>query len=329
MIEKRLITGLLLGAIMCVFVPSAFATIDSAPSLTVTPLSNGNIKLAWTASDFSGVTNSVTYDVERSLTGDFAGEETVISTGQTDLIFTDTGLANGVKYYYRVVPVADDTGRDTANSAIGSAVKSQTGSTHAWKTKPTFGMSWEKSDQVLVNNGVIWNNQRYDVTDNWWTHFPKQNVNTNEEQNLSMTVYSPKGLAYGAFYLGVPSVGKSNEAQVKVTVTKSGETTLEQKVNLITVTKSKVETVKCNTINNLQCDRITISYFWNEPPKFDVFAFQAVDAKRQETTTYLNEGFKVIGDSINPADELFIVPSDSYHRGAIHVTNVDLSLIHI
>ena len=325
MIEKRLFLGLLLGAIVCV-VPSAFASTASVQTATIISPTEVQITfdvpLDWQLSDFSNlVINGETKSVDSIAETAPSNTVTITFSGVSEVGFGSLGSID-------VAAIADaGSGNDFAG-VTGQNISDERvqvnhgGSTSAWKLKPTFGMDWLKPERTMVNNGVIWNNQRYDVTNNWWTHFPKQVINTGEEQNLAMTVYSPKGLSYGVFYLGVPSVGKTNEAQVKITVN-NGMASVEQKVNLITVTNSRAEKVKCNTVNNLQCDRITIRYFFNESPKFDVFAFQAVDLKRQETTTYLNEGFKVIGESLNPADELFIATPDSYHKGAVHVTNVD------
>ena len=328
MTQKRLFTGLLLGIMMCVLIPNAFAT--SASVQTSKIISSSEVQITfdvpidWSISDFSNLSiNSEARTIDSisetapssTVTISFSGGSAVGigSSGTIDIgVIAVGGSGNDF---------AGVTGLSLTDDRV--APINHGGSSSTWKLKPTFGMDWLKSERVMVNNGVIWNNQRYDVTNNWWTPFPKQIVNTDEEQNLSMTVYSPKGLAYGAFYLGVPSVGKSNESQIKVTVTKDNTVTLEQKVNLITITKTRVETVKCNEFNNLQCDRISIQYRFNESPKFDVFAFQAVDLKRQETTTYLNEGFKVIGNSINPPDEKFVVTSDSNHRGLVHVVSID------
>ncbi|MGC3991952.1 MAG: LamG domain-containing protein [Chthoniobacteraceae bacterium] len=67
----------------------------TAPVVTVTAGNTQNT-LAWTS-----VSNATTYAVMRSTTS--GGPYTIVSSGLTGTSYTDTGLTNGVTYYYTVV----------------------------------------------------------------------------------------------------------------------------------------------------------------------------------------------------------------------------------
>ena len=90
-------------------------TIASVPSgLTATP-SDTSINLAWNAS--SG-TSPITYNVYRGTSSGAEGS-TPVASGLTSPSYTDTGLANGTTYYYKVaaVNIAGTSGQSTEASA--------------------------------------------------------------------------------------------------------------------------------------------------------------------------------------------------------------------
>ena len=56
-----------------------------------------------------------------------------------------------------------------------------------------------------------------------------------------------------------------------------------------------------------------------EPLKDNVMAIKAMDFKLRDQTTYLNDGFDISGDSLNPMNTMMI-PSTVKYEGLIQVT---------
>ncbi len=94
-------------------------TITLAPTGLNATAHNGSIDLAWTAPSFASANPSdLSFSVYRGTTP--GGESaTAIATGLSSPVFTDTGLTNGVTYYYKVTAV--DLGGESAKSGETSA----------------------------------------------------------------------------------------------------------------------------------------------------------------------------------------------------------------
>ena len=83
-----------------------------APTGLTTVLGHNQVTLAWAAS--GGATS---YTVKRATTS--GGPYTTVATGLTSLTYTDTGLTNGVTYYYVVSAAnANGTGADSAETSV-------------------------------------------------------------------------------------------------------------------------------------------------------------------------------------------------------------------
>jgi len=77
--------------------------------------------------------------------------------------------------------------------------------------------------------------------------------------------------------------------------------------------------INCGSENNIQCDVTEISIKFLEPLFDKVMAVKAVDLKNRGQLTYLNEGFDISGDSLNPMITKMI-PGPEKYEGLIEVT---------
>ena len=84
----------------------------AAPTNLIATAGDAQVGLTWTAS-----TGATSYNIKRSTTA--GGQYTTVKTGQTTTSYTDTGLANGTRYYYVVTAV--NLGGESGNSNEASA----------------------------------------------------------------------------------------------------------------------------------------------------------------------------------------------------------------
>ena len=173
--------------------------------------------------------------------------------------------------------------------------------------RPTFGLS-HHTHQQTVNDGFTANGKPFDVTDNWHTDFEKQTITTGEINTFAAKAYSPYGLQSVEFMFGLPEVGQAHKAEAAVEVWLNRDVTVEkvlvaQKDNLInaesvTASAKMVPCTDSDSTNN--CYSVEISASFNEAPIHDVFALKGMDFTRRTHTTHLNDGFAVLGESLNP-----------------------------
>jgi pectate lyase/pectin methylesterase-like acyl-CoA thioesterase len=96
--------------------PPAPATLPAAPANVSAQAGDGQLIISW-----SGVSGAVSYNVKRSSAAD--GAYTTLASPVTGTSFTDTGLTNGMAYYYKVSAVnAVGEGPDSAAAAGKPAV---------------------------------------------------------------------------------------------------------------------------------------------------------------------------------------------------------------
>ena len=174
--------------------------------------------------------------------------------------------------------------------------------------RPTFGLSHDNTNQQLIQNGFTVNGKSFDITDNWHTDFERQTIMVGEKNTLSAKSYAPYGLQSIEFMFGIPEVGQAHkaEAAVEVWLTRTlevEEVKVVQKDNLINEgsVAASAKMVSCtNSDTNNNCYSIEISASFNEAPIHDVFALKGMDFTRRVHTTYLNDGFEITGESLNP-----------------------------
>jgi len=203
------------------------------------------------------------------------------------------------------------------------------GGSNAWDTRPTFGVSHETRDEIIVDNGFRFNDQSFAIVDNHHTPFQEQLIELGTVNSFTAKVYADKTLKVQEFLFGVPQVGMGHLAEMRVEIWFDYDGQIQDvKVNqkseiidrsslIITHQKSKCQEADVEE----KCDSTFMSAVFLEPLKDKVMAIKAMDFKLRDQTTYLNEGFDISGDSLHPMDTKMI-PSPLKGEGLVKVTQI-------
>jgi hypothetical protein len=180
-------------------------------------------------------------------------------------------------------------------------------------TRPTFGTSHEDGNTV-VDNGFKFNGKTFFINDNFHTPFEEQTINIGKANSFEVTTYAEKGLKVQEFLFGVPRVGDAHLAELGVEVWYGYDGKIQ---NIKTVQRSKVidedhvivkhEKTKCKESDvEANCDTTKVLMVFLEPLKDKVMALKAIDYKNRYQLTYLNDGFDIEGQSLNPMKSAII-----------------------
>jgi len=201
------------------------------------------------------------------------------------------------------------------------------GGSNAWDTRPTFGVSHETRDEIIVDNGFRFNDQSFAIVDNHHTPFQEQTIDLGAVNSFEAKVYADKNLKIQEFLFGVPQVGLGQLAEMRVEVwfdfdgeitdvkVKQQSEVIDRSSLVITHHKSKCQESDVEE----KCDTTFMSAVFLEPLKDKVMAIKAMDFKLRDQTTYLNEGFDISGDSLNPLP-IKMIPSNVKGEGLLKVT---------
>jgi len=203
------------------------------------------------------------------------------------------------------------------------------GGDNQWDTRPSFGISHETRQDQIVENGFSFNSEYFTLTDNHWTDFPEQSVDIGTINSFSATVWADKGLKIQEFLFGIPNVGESHLAEVGVEIWYDINGEIEDVVvvqnshviDADTITVSHEMTKCLSTEEEANCDTTTVSMVFMEPLMDKVMAIKAIDWKNRDQRTYLNDGFDISGESLNPMLAKMI-PSSIRDEGLLKVTQV-------
>jgi hypothetical protein len=203
------------------------------------------------------------------------------------------------------------------------------GGDNQWDTRPTFGISHEDRGTQVVENGFRFNSEEFMLTDNHHTNFAEQAVEVGTINSFSATVYADKRLKIQEFLFGIPNVGESHLAELGIEVWYDFDGNIEdvkvvQKSEVIdadTISVSHEKTKCLSTDSEPLCDTTTVSMTFLEPLADKVMAIKAIDFKNRDQRTYLNDGFDVFGDSLNPMLTKMI-PSNMRDQGLLKVTQL-------
>ena len=189
--------------------------------------------------------------------------------------------------------------------------KKKSSSSNDWHKKPTFGQSHLTYKQI-VDNGFSFNGHDLTITDNWHTDFLLTSSIIGDTNTVTIKTYSADPLKWVDLHLGVPRQGGFSEAESHINLVVSrnytnpvdytiDEINHYQKENLIDEenTTASVNKVKCqSTDNDEKCYEFTILFAVNAPLLDNVVAISAMDEKRRQHVTYINEGVEFTGESL-------------------------------
>lgn len=195
--------------------------------------------------------------------------------------------------------------------------------------KPTFGLDHE-TNRKMIDEGFQINNKTFVIRDNFHTPFSQQEIIIGETNTIEAKVFADKGLRIQEFLFGIPDVSQAHLAELGVEVWFDREGEIQQvkaiqKTNVIdeSTLVAKHEKSKClKTDVEENCDSVKITVVFLEPLKDKVMALKAIDFKNNYQITYLNEGVKISGESLNPMKTMMI-PTGVKGEGLLQVEQTD------
>ena len=222
---------------------------------------------------------------------------------------------------YAIVTAADDHGVQMIELYTPT-----TGSSNKHLTRPTFGISHE-TYRPVVTEGFSFNGQTFDITDNWHTDFERQSIIIGQNNTFAAKVYAPKDLRIQEFLFGIPKIGEAHNAELGVEVHYDYQGNVDgakiiQKTDVIDAESFSGISYpsKCMPSDtDERCVTTEVTLRFLEPLQYDVMAIKAIDWDGRPQTTYLNEGFDISGDSLNPMKTISIAGNVKY-EGMITVT---------
>ncbi|MGI0088651.1 MAG: fibronectin type III domain-containing protein, partial [Nitrosotalea sp.] len=205
--------------------PVAPATAPGAPTgLAATAASSSQINLSWTAPSNNGGSAITNYKIYRSTS---SGTETLLATTGNVNSYTDTGLTNGVTYYYKVTAV-NSVGESVPSSeasatpaAAATAPQPPTGLTVTAASSSQINLSWT----APANNGgsaiTGYEIERSTDSGTTWSTIVANTAST-------ATTYSDTGLTASTAYTyrvyAINSVGTSSPSNTASATTSAGGT---------------------------------------------------------------------------------------------------------
>ncbi|MFQ5440376.1 MAG: hypothetical protein ACE5DL_02830 [Nitrosopumilaceae archaeon] len=215
---------------------------------------------------------------------------------------------------------------DTNVDGIGDICE-VSGGVNEWDTRPTFGVSHEDRQTMVVDSGFRFNDNSFTLTDNHHTPFDEQTIEIGAVNTFAATVYADKDLKVQEFLFGVPEVGMGHLSEMRVEVWydtdgKIDDVKVLQDTEVIdraslSITHKKSKCLEADTEEN--CDTTTMSAVFLETLEDKVMAVKAIDFALRDQTTYLNDGFDILGESLNPAATMMIA-SPAKGEGLVQVT---------
>ncbi len=199
-----------------------------------------------------------------------------------------------------------------------------------WDTRPTFGKSHETQNELIVENAFTFNDNQFTITDNHHTDFEQQSIIIGATNSFSAKVYADKKLKVQEFLFGIPNVGESHLAELGVEIWYGFDGEIEdvkiiQNSPVIDETSLVVTHDKTKCISSdkkPKCDTTKVSMTFLEPLKDNVMAIKAIDFKNRDQRTYLNDGFDISGESLNPM-KTKMIPSSVKNEGLLNVTQLE------
>ncbi len=202
------------------------------------------------------------------------------------------------------------------------------GSASKYNTKPTFGID-PKTYFQIIEGGFSFNDVPIDITDNHWTQYEKQSIKVGESNEFETKVFASQKLKVQEFLFGIPVVGESHKAELGVEVFYDSSGEIEeirviQKTDIIDVDSIQIEKIKSKCRlddSDEKCVTTQLQMIFLEPLKDSVMAIKAIDFKGRSQVTYLNDGFDISGNSLNPMKTMMIIGTEKY-ESLVKVTQI-------
>ena len=313
------------------------STTFSSTRIDVT-FSESMADLGATPSDFAiagGLTNTpivtgITVagsDLQLTLNQAIVGGDTpTVSFTNTGTRPTDTAITPN--------DLADFPDQAVTNNVVSEEKKKGGGGCDGDCTPPTIGL--DKNGVRLVGNGFSYNNNAVDAI-LFHTPFPLISAQIGNTNTVSIKAWEnsgPQGITLTQIGLGVPEIGSPlNDAEVIVEIwtsnTEVEEIVITDPHNLIENSSVSAQTdiVNCRTDSDAQCLDVTLNYMYREAPLYNVMSVEVMDMSRNVQSTTFNDGVEVLGESMNPADILNVVPKTTQNypqtSGTVLLTQID------
>jgi len=250
--------------------------------------------------------------------------------------------ANGLKMF--VTGVDGDAVNEYTLGAVFdvSSIPSPNGSSNPFSggffTAPTIGL--DRYGMRIIEDGFSYNGNAVDVVD-FHTPFPLISAQTGQTNTLAVKISdnsSSTGIRLVQFGLGIPELDSpinSAEVIIEVWFEYGGDNIEEVKIidknNLIDNSSVKISTkaVDCRAGATDQCTEVSMKHKYREAPIYNIIRVEIMDGQRNVQTSTFNDGVEVLGESMNPADTMNIIPVTLQNypqkRGMIELTNIDRS----
>jgi hypothetical protein len=245
------------------------------------------------------------------------------SNGLTMLITGDGDGGDVSEYTLEVAFDLFSSPATTSSSGSGGG-----GSDNRHKTKPSFGLD-HNTFLPLVESGFSFNGISQDITDNFWTPFEEQEVKIGKTNTFAAKVFADKQLRVQEFLFGIPTVGDAHKAElgIEVIYDYSGEIEKVKVIQKTDIVDDSIQVIasksKCFSDDPVEkCVTTLLSMKFLEPLRDKVMAIKAIDFKGRTQITYLNEGFDISGNSLNPMQTMMIPGTEKY-EGLIKVTQTE------
>jgi hypothetical protein len=196
-------------------------------------------------------------------------------------------------------------------------------------SRPTFGLSHDNNKKI-VDDGFSFNNQTFDITNNFHTPFAELPIEIGEVNSFGAKVYAEQGVKVQEFLFGIPQKGEAQLAELGIEVWyglfgEIQDIKVIQKskvidIDSVTATHQKTKCLSSDSEEN--CNVTTVSMIFLEPLRDKVMAIKAIDYKNRYQITYLNDGFDILGESLNSMATTMI-PSSVRNEGLIQLTQTE------
>ena len=237
--------------------------------------------------------------------------DTTVSENALDTTVSDNTLSASVDSFSPFAIGVSTSALVSDPPSDGIKKKKSGGSSDDWHKKPTFGISHLTYKQI-VDNGFTFNGYSLTVTDNWHTDFHLTSSLIGETNTVKIKTYAADPLKWINLYLGVPRLGDVSEAESEIHLVVSrnytnpvdydlDEINHYQKEGLVNEnnTSASISKVKCQASDkDEKCYEFTINFTVMAPLHEEVVAISAMDEKRRQHVTYINEGVEFTGTSL-------------------------------